>query len=174
MRIICSTNQSLQQRVEAGTFSLALFNELKKCSICLPSLEELPDRELNDLAQGYTDQAIKTNDFKNLLELTDKERIKIMGNRPVSLQELKTRVQQLLVNKSKKNNIEQEIQFNPAYEISDPELIQASQLGKYALRDHKIMVTLWNKFKNQNKIAAFLGVNRSSVNRRCKEYNLDM
>jgi transcriptional regulator with PAS, ATPase and Fis domain len=174
VRIICSTNQSLQQRVEAGTFSLALFNELKKCSICLPSLEELPDRELNDLAQGYTDQAIKTNDFKNLLELTDKERIKIMGNRPVSLQELKTRVQQLLVNKSKKNNIEQEIQFNPAYEISDPELIQASQLGKYALRDHKIMVTLWNKFKNQNKIAAFLGVNRSSVNRRCKEYNLDM
>lgn len=174
VRIICSTNQSLQQRVEAGTFSLALFNELKKCSICLPSLEELPDRELNDLAQGYTDQAIKTNDFKNLLELTDKERIKIMGNRPVSLQELKSRVQQLIINKSKKNNIEQEIQFNPAYEISDPELIQASQLGKFALRDHKIMLTLWNKFKNQNKIAAFLGVNRSSVNRRCKEYNLDM
>lgn len=174
VRIICSTNQSLQQRVEAGTFSPALFNELKKCSLSLPSLEELPDRELNDLAQGYTDQAIKTNDFKNLLELTEKERSKIMGNRPVSLQELKSRVQQLLVNKSKKSNIEQEIQFNPAYEISDPELIQASQLGKYALRDHKIMVTLWNKFKNQNKIAAFLGVNRSSVNRRCKEYNIDM
>ncbi len=173
VRIICSTKQALPQQVETGNFSSALFNELKKCSISLPSLEELPDPELNDLAQGYTDQAIKTNDFKNLLELTDKERIKIMGNRPVSLQELKTRVQQLLINKSKKNNIEQEIQFNPAYEISDPELIQASQLGKYALRDHKIMVTLWNKFKNQNKIAAFLGVNRSSVNRRCKEYNLD-
>jgi sigma-54 interacting transcriptional regulator len=174
IRIICSANQSLQHRVESGIFSKSLFNELKKCSICLPSLEELPDRELNDLAQGYTDQAIKTNDFKNLLELTDKERIKIMGNRPVSLQELKNRVQQLLINKSKKNNIEQEIQFNPAYEISDPELIQASQLGKHALRDHKIMVTLWNKFKNQNKIAAFLGVNRSSVNRRCKEYNIDI
>lgn len=174
VRIICSTNQSLQQRVEKGIFSQSLFNELKKCSICLPSLEQLPDRELNDLAQGYTDQAIKTNDFRNLLELTDKECIKIMDNRPVSLQELKNRVQQLLINKSKKNNIEQEIQFNPAYEISDPELIQASQLGKYALRDHKIMVTLWNKFKNQNKIAAFLGVNRSSVNRRCKEYNIDI
>ncbi len=108
----------LQQRVEEGTFSLALFNELKKCSICLPSLEELPDRELNDLAQGYTDQAIKTNDFKNLLELTDKERIKIMGNRPVSLQELKTSgATTYLLHKSKKNNIEQEIHFNPAYEI---------------------------------------------------------
>ena len=31
-----------------------------------------------------------------------------------------------------------------------------------------------NKFeKNQNRIATFLGVNRSSVNRRCKDYNLE-
>ena len=29
------------------------------------------------------------------------------------------------------------------------------------------MTCLWNKFKNQNKIATLLGVNRSSVNRRC-------
>ena len=41
-----------------------------------------------------------------------------------------------------------------------------------ALKDPKIMVMLWNKFKNQNKIANILGVNRSSVNRRCKEYGL--
>ena len=53
-----------------------------------------------------------------------------MGNRPVSLQELKVKVQQLLVQKSKKNNIEQDIQFNPAYEINDPELIEASRLGQ--------------------------------------------
>ena len=40
--------------------------------------------------------------LKILLELTEKERFKIMGNRPVSLQELKTKVQQLLVHKSKR------------------------------------------------------------------------
>ena len=174
VRIICSAKQNLQTLVQEGKFSSALFNELKKCSICMPSLADLPDIELNELAQGYTEQALKTNDFKNLLELTEKERLKIMGNRPLSLQELKTKVQQLLQHKSKKNNIEQEIHFDPAYEIIDPELIQASRLGKYALRDHKIMVMLWNKFRNQNKIAAFLGVNRSSVNRRCREYNLEM
>ena len=54
-----------------------------------------------------------------------------------------------------------------------PELIQAARLGKHALRDQRIMVMLWDKFKNQNKIASFLGVNRSSVNRRCKEFNLE-
>ena len=174
VRIICSCQQPLDALVQKGEFLTALFNELKKCSITLPSLLELPDRELNDLAQGYTEQILGSQDFKNLLELTQKERSKLNINRPVSLQELKTRVQHLLVQKSKKNNIEQEIQFDPAYDISDPNLIQASRLGKYALRDHKIMVTLWNKFKNQNKIAAFLGVNRSSVNRRCKEFNLEI
>ncbi len=174
VRIICSTDCSLEKLVEQGAFSPSLFNELKKCAVCMPSLAQLPDTELSELAQGYSEQAIGTNDFKNLLGLTPKECEKLMENRPLSLQELKVRIQQLLAQKSKKNNIEQEIHFNPAYEITDPELLQASRLGKHALRDPKIMVLLWNKFKNQNKIATFLGVNRSSVNRRCKEYNLDM
>jgi transcriptional regulator with PAS, ATPase and Fis domain len=56
--------------------------------------------------------------------------------------------------------------------VTDPELIEAARLGKYALRDPKIMAQLWATFKNQNQIAAFLNVNRSSINRRCKEYNL--
>ena len=41
---------------------------------------------------------------------------------------------------------------------NDPTLIMAAQLGKNALRDEQLMVMLWNKFKNQNKIALFLGV----------------
>jgi len=91
----------------------------------------------------------------------------------VSLQELKTRVQHLLVAKSKKNDIYQETQFDPAYDISDPELVEAARLGKHALRDPKIVALLWNKFKSQNQIATFLGVNRSSVSRRCKKYDLN-
>lgn len=174
VRIICSTTQSLPALVEKGLFSPALFSELKKCSVTLPSLNELSEKEITELAQGYTEQTLKTHDLKTLFELTDKERLKLMSSRPVSLQDLKTRVQQLMVHKSKKHNIEQEIHFDPAYEITDPELIQASRLGKHALRDQRMMVMLWNKFRNQNKIAAFLGVNRSSVNRRCKEYNLEI
>ena len=80
--------------------------------------------------------------------------------------------QQLLVLKSKKNDISHDTQFDPAYQVSDPELIEAARLGKHALKDRKTMINLWHKFKSQNKIATFLGVNRSSVNRRCKEYNL--
>jgi len=173
VRIVCSTNQDLQALMQEGKFSKNLFNELKKTSLSMPSLLTLPETELNDLAQGFTEQALKSSGaFKNILELTDRDKMKLVHQRPISLQEVKTKVQQALVQKSKKNEIYQETQFDPAYEITDPELITASRLGKHALRDPKIMSLLWSKFGNQNKIATFLGVNRSSVNRRCKEYGL--
>ncbi len=173
VRIICSANQNLQTLVQAGKFSKALFNELKQTTLSMPSLITLPEKELNELAQGFTEQAIKTQTFKNLLELTPREKDKLVHARPVSLEEFRTKIQTILVHKSKKNKILQETQFDPAYNITDPELIVAARLGKKALKDPKIMALLWNKFNNQNKIAAFLGVNRSSVNRRCKEYALD-
>jgi two-component system NtrC family response regulator len=173
VRIICSTNQNLQYLVQEGTFSQALFNELKQTTLIMPSLITLPDQELTELAEGFTEQAVKTQTFKNLLSLTSRDKNKLTSNRPASLQELKTKVQHILLQKSQQNDIYQETHFDPAYEISDPELIQAARLGKYALKDRKIMNVLWQKFnKNQNKIALFLGVNRSSVNRRCKYYKL--
>ena len=172
VRIICSTNQNLQTLIQEGKFSQNLFNELQKASLSMPSLVTLPEQELNDLADGFTEQAIQTQAFKNLLTLTSKEKNKFTHNRPASLQEFKTKIQNLLVQKSKENQIYEETHFDPAYTLTDPDLIEAARLGKQALKDPKIMAMLWNKFKNQNKIATFLGVNRSSVNRRCKDYNL--
>ena len=174
VRIICSTNQNLYTLVQEEKFSQSLFDELKKTTLQLPSLISLPKEELSALTDGFTEQALATPDLKKFLELTDKEKDKLTDTdkRPASLQEFKTKVQQILVRKSKQSNIYDETQFDPAYDISDPELIQVSRLGKKALRDPQALALLWNKFKNQNKIATFLGVNRSSVNRRCKEYNL--
>jgi len=171
VRIICSTNHNLQALVHEGLFSKALMHELKNNALYMPSLLTLPEDELHALADGFTQQALKINDLKTLFELTLSEKSKLSLQRPASLSALKKRIQQMLIEKSKKNNIYQETQFDPAYSVSDPTLIQAARLGKHALRDHKIMTMLWNKFKNQNQIASFLGVNRSSVNRRCKEYN---
>ena len=138
----------------------------------MPSLVTLPEDELHSLTEGFTQQALMSDALQHVLALTDKEKNMFSDNRPISLQELKGRVQQMLVKKSKKNQIYQEVTFDPAYDISDPDLVEAARLGKKSLQDPRIMVLLWNKFKNQNKIAYFLGVNRSSVNRRCKEYNL--
>lgn len=174
VRIICSTNQNLSQLVQKNIFSNALFNELSKASLIFPSVMTLPQQELEELVSGFSEQALATQTTQpnKLLILSDKEKEKIINQKPISLYELKERVQNSLISKTKKNESLYDIQFDPAYNISDPKLIEASRLGKHALKDPKIMALLWDKFKNQNKIALFLGVNRSSVNRRCKDYGL--
>lgn len=171
-RLVCTSNENLTILVQEGKFSKSLFNELHPTTLTLPSLMNLNEDEVRSLAQGFSDQAISADALKNLLELTDKDKTKLINKRPTSLHELKDKVQQLLIMKSKKNEISYDTQFDPAYQVSDPELLQAARLGKHALKDRKTMINLWHKFKSQNKIATFLGVNRSSVNRRCKEYNL--
>jgi len=172
VRVICSTDRNLQTLVQEGTFLRALFNELRYTTLSLPPLFKLSDEELETLAEGFTEQAMQNQTFKNILQLTEKDKAKLIDLKPVSLHELKSKIQKLLVEKSKKNNIYQETQFDPAYAVDDPELVEAVRLGKKALKDRRLMAMLWDKFKNQNQIANFLGVNRSSVNRRCKEYNL--
>jgi len=172
VRIVCSSNISLKSAVQEGKFSQKLFNELNQTSIFMPSLLTLPDEELENLTEGFTEQAIKTVTFKNVLCLTNAEKRKLADSRPTSFSEFKIKIQQLLISKSKKHEIYQETKFDPAYNITEPELMEAVRLGKHALKDPKIMSMLWNKFQNQNKIANILGVNRSSVNRRCKDYNL--
>jgi hypothetical protein len=173
VRIICSTNHYLHTRIQEGTFNQNLAHELKKEFISMPSLITIGEEELLELIESFTKHAISNYPpFASLLELTEKEKYKIIHARPASLYELKNKIHATLTHKAKKNDIYQETEFNFSNEVIDPELIQAARLGKHALRDQRIMTLLWNKFKNQNKIATFLGVNRSSINRRCKEYNL--
>lgn len=172
VRIICSSSKNLQNLVHEGQFSKTLFQELKKTTLKFPSLSTLSGQEITNLAHGFNEQAFKSHTFKNLLTLNEKDTHKLIHKKPVSLQELKEQVQQLLVAKSNKHNISENIEFDPAYYINTPDIAKAVQLGKNALRDPKIMELLWDTFKNQNKIATLLGVNRSSVNRRLQKYNL--
>ena len=172
VRIICSTQHNLQLLVYNNTFSTSLFEILRTTTLTFPGLSTLSEKELDTLIDGYAEQLLKTETFKSLLMLSPQEKNRIIQAKTLSLHELKTKIHQLFINKSKKHNLHNEIHVTPAYALDDVELLEASRLGKHALRDPKIMGLLWNKFKNQNQIAAFLGVNRSSVNRRCKDYNL--
>ena len=158
--------------VQKGTFSKALFCELNKTSLTMPSLNTLSDDELENLAAGFGQQIIQTKTLKPLLPLTTTEKRKLAQKKPESLQEFKTQVHKLLIQKSKKNKLPEEISFAGAYVANNQNVLAAIRQGKQALKNPLMMTLLWNKFKNQNKIATLLGVNRSSVNRRCKEYGL--
>ncbi|MGB8366916.1 MAG: sigma 54-interacting transcriptional regulator [Candidatus Babeliales bacterium] len=174
VRIICSSNQDLARLVKENKFSKALFEELQSVNLSMPPLASLSETELHTLADGFSEQTLATNAFKNLLILTEKDKNKITKEQPASLQELNKYVTQILMKKAEKKNIQEETTtFGPVYETENTELLRAARLGKSALKDKKIMTMLWDKFeKNQNKIAEFLGVNRSTIHRRCKLYNL--
>ena len=173
-RIICSTNQNLSQLVQEGLFAQELLTILKPTSLSLPSLMTMPKQELHSIITSFTDSFIKSSIAKTLFALTDQEMDKILEQQPSSIHELKKMIEFIIFKKS---------QDSPAYsaqltsKCDDPVLIEASALGKQALKDPRIMTLLWQKLKTQNKIAIFLGVNRSSVNRRLaalgirKQYN---
>lgn len=172
VRVMCCTTAPLAQAVHQNTFSSRLYNELMRTSATLPSLLTMQEEDLQSLTQGFAER-ITSDAYQNLdFELSAKERQILVENRPVSLKEYKERVYNLLVKKAKRKAINPEETFDEAYVEHGPELYQVAKLGKRALKDKQIMIFLWNKFKNQTKIAKILNVNRSSVNRRCKEFNL--
>lgn len=172
VRIICSTNEDLFALTHKGRFSKVLFNELQQTSLAMPALSSLSTSEIDQLAQDYAEQITANDTYKKLFSLTEKDKLRLNADRPLSLREFREKVHQLLALKSSKNNSSEVTEFNPAYSITDPELSQVIRLGKKALKDPQAMAILWERLKNQNKIATLLGVNRSSVNRRCIEYNL--
>lgn len=168
-RIICSTNQNMVQLMQQGSFNPELFQLLKQAILTVPTMVTIPEQELLDLIDGYTDKIINSHALKNLFALSEKEKQKIIAMPPSSIKELRMRVEQQILHKSEESSLALDTQFS---QIDDPDLVQAGRLGKQALKDPELMEKLWQKFKNQNKIALFLGVNRSSVNRRFKLFSI--
>ncbi|MBL4654117.1 MAG: sigma 54-interacting transcriptional regulator, partial [Flavobacteriales bacterium] len=172
VRIICSTSQNPQTLIDQNKLSIVLYKELYATTLTLPSLLTMEEHELQELINGFAYQAIEKSNFTTLLQISKKDKEQSIDRRPASLQEFKSKIQHLIAQKSKDNHIFHETHFDPEFNVTNPKLLKAANLGKHALKDAEIMSMLWLQFKCQNKIAQFLGVNRSSVNRRCKEYNL--
>lgn len=175
VRIIISTSQNLETLVHEEKFSKTLYEELHKTIVTMPSLFNLTQEELDELIKEFSRQEMSNaNDFQNLLEFTTRDKEQLMKTRSLSMSGLRKKINQILVEKSKKHEIYDNVTFDPASHIADPELAEAARLGKNALRDPKRLVMLMEKFDhNQNKVAAFLGVNRSSINRRLKAYKIE-
>jgi len=172
VRIICSVSQNPQVLIEQNKLSTVLYKELAERTLSMPSLLTMEEKELHELIDGFAHQAVESSNFSSLLQMSKKDKEQLIDRRPASLQEFKAKIQLVLTQKSKDHHIYHETHFDPEFNVTNPKLLKAANLGKHALKDAEIMSMLWEQFHCQNKIAQFLGVNRSSVNRRCKEYNL--
>ncbi|MDP3788044.1 MAG: sigma 54-interacting transcriptional regulator [Candidatus Chromulinivorax sp.] len=172
VRIICSVSQNPQTLIEQNKLSVALYKEVAETTLSMPSLLTMDEKELQELIDGFAHQAVESSNFSTLLQISKKDKEQLIDRRPASLQEFKSKIQHLLTQKSKDYQIFHETHFDPEFNITNPKLLKAANLGKHALKDSEMMSMLWGQFQCQNRIAQFLGVNRSSVQRRCKEYNL--
>ena len=172
VRIIFSVSQNPQTLIEQNKLSVNLYKEIAETTLSMPSLLTMDEKELQELIEGFAQQTTESNNFSTLLQISKKDKDELIDRRPASLQEFKSKIQHLLKQKSKDYQIFHETHCDPEFNITNPKLLKAANLGKHALKDSEIMSSLWEQFQCQNKIAQFLGVNRSSVQRRCKEYNL--
>lgn len=172
VRIICSSNQPLATLVLKGLFSNTLYQELKQSVLTMPPLHNMAQHELLELLDGFAQHAFADKMIEKVPDFNEKDIQALINTSPSSFTELKKRAISILVQKLKNNSFAYEQSMSQAHLTHDPELVEIARLGKRALKNEKVMTILWSKFNNQNKIASFLGVNRSSVNRRCKDYNL--
>ena len=131
---------------------------LNKTSLALPSLLTLSEDDFVELTEGITEQTIKTQDFKSLLSLSEQEKNNLSINRPVSLYDLKNKIQNILVQKSKNNLIFEKINFD----IGNVNIIMAT---RYIIRFDDITPGMaWSKFLpfkemlEKNGIKSLLGV----------------
>lgn len=172
VRIIVSSTDDLQKLVTEGSFSLHLFNELKKGAVAVPAFDNLAQEEFNDLLAGLTRQLLRVKQAERVITLDEKEKTILYQEHTKSVQELRKKLYTHLMQKTSAQKLSGIFATSTLKEQLEPEIAEAVLLGKKALQDKRLLNFLWNKFRNQTKIASLLGVNRSSVNRRCREYDI--
>jgi len=171
--LLFSTNRNLFDLVQQGLFLKELYLELRKGTMWLPSLSNFPHDEFLALAEGIRQQVVYAKLYQNLLVFNESDKKKLIESGCISLHELKTKIQTIVLKKTKRQSLKDSTIIDPASTVSDIDLADAARLGRHALKDPKTLGLLMKKFKNsQSRVALFLGVNRSTVSRRCSQYNI--
>ena len=134
----------------------------------MPSLHLLSEVDLFSLIEHHVANTAKEE--SSLLKLENKDMIKILADKPSSLSKIKEKINAIVSSKITKQSYEK---LSLMEDITDPQLSEAINAGKKALKNKQMLQILWDKYKNQSKIAALLNVHRSSVNRRCEEYGIN-
>ncbi len=96
----------------------------------MPSLLTLAPNELSDLTAGFIQHIISEKNPAHGVDLSSKEREKLLSDRPISLQEYKDRVYYMLINKAKKKQVKQEDVIDAAYSISTPDMYNVAKFGQ--------------------------------------------
>ncbi|MBN1549592.1 sigma 54-interacting transcriptional regulator [Candidatus Babeliales bacterium] len=171
-QIVVASDKDIEKLVLSGYFSKTLYEELKGAQVYIPDPLSLEHAVLSSIMDAYIQQEAHALPYKRSVVLNEAEKIRFIAEKPIGFVQLRKTVQEYIHAKSRKRTGLFEVAFDNASMPDKEQLQAAARLGKQALKNQHVMQLLWDTFKNQNKIAEFIGVNRSSVSRRCKVYQL--
>ena len=171
VRIIFSSDRPIDLLFQDGVLAHELFRVLKETSFILPQPSQLPYEEFVGMVDSIVHLFLTTASLKKVLGLTEREQQQLWDEQLPSIDLLKKRVYALLQLKAAGQQIELS---GCMVDANDEQLHKIVMLGARALKDQNALAYLWNKFQCQAKIASILGVNKSSVSRRCKAFGLEI
>ncbi len=172
-RIICSSNYALATLISEQKMVPELASELKKHVLNIPSLITMNEEMVHNLIDQIMYHNLQEYGSNRTAALSFKEKENIIAQRISSFFELQQKIFSSMTLKTQnKLELTKDLSQQKIIDSTCSELQLAAQLGKHALKDVQLMKKLWDKLGSQTKIAELLGVNRSSVNRRCKDYHL--
>ena len=181
IRIICTTNQQLVQRVKEGTFRRDLFYRLCVAVIQIPPLRERQGA-IEPLAQMFLEQYArqKRRGFRSF----QKEAVKVLKNYswPGNVRELKNMIQRVVLWHDDTEvgtehleflSLEPANEFYPQETQFNPNLFSLHS-GGFDLKEveSKIVLSAFSMFNgNQSRTAEYLGISRMALHRKLKKFN---
>ncbi|MBP9765108.1 sigma 54-interacting transcriptional regulator [Candidatus Babeliales bacterium] len=173
-RIIFTTSNKLESLHTDGTIIAELYEQIQRYHLRLPSMITMSDENLMLIIDHYMTQALQEHGTQKVQPLNLKEKEAIIAKRIPGLFELRAKIITFMILKAQEKLTvhEHNAQATKIIDPTCPELQLAAQLGKHALKDIQLMKNLWKKLGSQTKIAELLGVNRSSVSRRFKDFHV--
>ncbi|QQR53916.1 sigma 54-interacting transcriptional regulator [bacterium] len=157
-----------------------LYTTCKTHYFWLPTLESLTESDYYALVDAYMHQIRQAKGHTGLLPLSESQKRKLHLHKPLSITDLRHQILSLMLQNDGKpaptiTETEEKPAIPAAVAATDLAIQEAKKLGKKALKDRRTLALLWQRFnKNQNRIAHYLGVNRSSVSRRIKKHRMDI
>lgn len=164
VRLVFTTDVDLEKLVEAGKFSAKLYAAIAPLSVELSSLKELPPHEVSAMTEHISAEIARSMTLSDLLVLTAQERTRLLEQGPTSIMGLRTLVSNALVRKGSRSDL--------TNLVNNPHVQRAARLGRRALTDRELLGELWQVLHSYAAIADLIGVNRSTVSRRCRDYGI--
>lgn len=170
--VICSSQENLKQLVEQGLFSAALYEELMLNVLELPLLATMPKEQVKELIHGISHQVLKEPLGADAPILSNNSIDQLLAQLPESICTLRQQVKDLVEAQLPLEEVHTLV--DAGFDDVDVLVAQARRQGRAALKNKQLFCALIASLKSYVRVAEILDVDRTTVYRTCKKYNLSV